>query len=68
MLVLTRKLGEKVVIGNNITVTILAVDGGRVRVGIDAPDDIRILRGELAFWMEPDFVGAGNRSAECTIS
>jgi carbon storage regulator CsrA len=68
MLVLTRKLGEKVVIGNNITVTILSVDGGRVRVGIDAPDDIRILRGELAFWMEPDPVRAGNRAAECTIS
>jgi len=68
MLVLTRKPGEKVVIGNNITVTILAIEGGRVRVGIDAPDDIRILRGELAFWMEPDPVRAGKRSTECAIS
>jgi carbon storage regulator CsrA len=57
-----------VVIGSNITVTILAVEGGRVRVGIDAPDDIRILRGELAFWMEPDSVRVGERSEECALS
>ena len=54
MLVLSRKLGEKVVIGGGITVTVLDVIGGRIRLGIDAPDDVRILRGELASWMEPD--------------
>jgi carbon storage regulator len=54
MLVLTRKPGEKAVIGGGITVTVLDVIGGRIRLGIDAPDDVRILRGELASWMEPD--------------
>jgi carbon storage regulator len=48
MLVLSRKPGEKVVIGNGITLTVVEVKGNRVRVGIDAPDDVRILRAELA--------------------
>jgi carbon storage regulator len=48
MLILTRKAGEKVVIANGITVTVVAVAGNKVRVGIDAPDQVRILRAELA--------------------
>ena len=50
MLVLTRKPGEKVVIGNGITVTVVEVQGNRVRLAFDAPDQVRILRGELACW------------------
>jgi carbon storage regulator len=58
MLVLSRKPGEKLVIGDGITVTVLEVIGGRVRIGIAAPEDIRILRGELAWWQQtaPDAV------------
>ena len=52
MLVLTRKAGEKVVIGDGITVTVLEVTGNRIRVGIDAPEDVRILRAELACWQD----------------
>jgi carbon storage regulator len=52
MLVLSRKPGEKIVIGDGITVTVVEVDGNRVRLGIEAPADVRILRGELAFWQE----------------
>jgi carbon storage regulator len=48
MLVLTRKRGEKVIVGDAITVTVVAVSGNHVRIGIDAPQQIRILRGELA--------------------
>ena len=48
MLVMTRRPGEKVVIGNGITVTVVEVRGDRVRVGIEAPGQVRILRGELA--------------------
>jgi carbon storage regulator len=47
MLVLSRKVGEKLVIGNDIWVTVVAVKGNSVRVGIDAPVDVPILRGEL---------------------
>ncbi|MCI0460860.1 MAG: carbon storage regulator [Gemmataceae bacterium] len=54
MLVLSRKPGEKLVIGDNITITILEVVGSRVRVGIEAPSDVRILRGELAWWQEQE--------------
>jgi carbon storage regulator CsrA len=50
MLVLSRKPGEKVVIGNGITVTVLAVTGNKVRLAFDAPDQGRILRGELSCW------------------
>lgn len=47
MLVLTRKLQEKICIGNDITVTILRVKGQQVRIGIEAPRDVRVIRGEL---------------------
>jgi carbon storage regulator len=50
MLVLSRKVGEKVIIGNGITVTVVELLGNRVRLGITAPDRVRILRGELAEW------------------
>ncbi len=47
MLVLSRKLGEKVVIDGDITVTITAIQGDRVRIGIEAPAWVRVLRAEL---------------------
>ncbi len=50
MLVLSRKLGETIVIGNDITLTVIEVKGNRVRLAIEAPDQVRILRAERAFW------------------
>ena len=47
MLVLTRRVSEKIVIGDNITVTVLSVRGGQVRLGIDAPACVPVLRREL---------------------
>ena len=47
MLVLSRKLGEKIVIGDQVTVTIVRLQGGRVALGIHAPDDVRVLRSEV---------------------
>lgn len=47
MLVLTRKTTETIKIGNGITITILRVKGQTVRVGIEAPRDVRVIRGEL---------------------
>lgn len=47
MLVLTRKTQEKIQIGDNIVLTILRVKGQAVRVGIEAPRDVRVLRSEL---------------------
>ena len=48
MLVLSRKPGEQVVLGNDITLTVVEVRGERVRLAFDAPDQVRILRAELA--------------------
>lgn len=47
MLVLTRKLGESVIIGGNIEVKITEISGDKVRIGIEAPAELKILRGEL---------------------
>ena len=47
MLILQRKAGESLVIGDDITVRVVSVDGTRVRLAIDAPGDIPILRSEL---------------------
>jgi carbon storage regulator len=48
MLVLTRKTGERIHIGLDITVTVVQVHGNRVRIGIEAPQGVAIVRGELA--------------------
>jgi carbon storage regulator CsrA len=47
MLVLSRKIGEKVVIGDEIVVVVKRILGQRVTFGIEAPETVRILRGEL---------------------
>lgn len=47
MLVLTRKLGEGIVIGDNVTVTIVEMKGGNVRIGIEAPQNMKIYRQEV---------------------
>jgi carbon storage regulator len=47
MLVLGRKVGETLVIADNVRVTILGIEGDRVRVGIDAPRSIPVLRQEI---------------------
>jgi carbon storage regulator len=47
MLVLTRKTGEKIHIGDGITLTVVEVSRSRVRLGIDAPTEVRVRRGEL---------------------
>lgn len=47
MLVLSRRVGESVVVGDDITITVLEVRGDVVRVGIDAPRSVRVHRAEL---------------------
>jgi carbon storage regulator len=52
MLVLTRKVGHKIHIGSGITVTVVLVQGNRVRLGVEAPADVPIVRAEVN-----DFLG-----------
>jgi carbon storage regulator len=47
MLVLSRKVGQRILIGDNITVTVVRVGQGGVRIGVEAPDDLEIVREEL---------------------
>jgi carbon storage regulator len=47
MLILTRRVGETVMIGNEVTVTVLGVKGNQVRIGVNAPKDIAVHREEI---------------------
>ncbi|MBM3967658.1 MAG: hypothetical protein FJ308_21775 [Planctomycetes bacterium] len=47
MLVLSRKEGERIVIGDNITLVVSKVSGNRVTIGIEAPREVKVVRGEL---------------------
>lgn len=47
MLVLSRRESERIRLGDSITVTVVKLTGDRVRLGIEAPADLRVLRGEL---------------------
>lgn len=48
MLVLSRKLNEKIVIGNNIVVTVVKIDRNQVKIGVQAPVDVPVYREEIA--------------------
>lgn len=48
MLVLSRKLGEKIVIGDKIVVTVVKIDRNQIRIGIEAPQEVSVYREEIA--------------------
>jgi carbon storage regulator len=47
VLILTRRIGEKIIIGDNVTVSVLGVRGLQVRIGIEAPHDVMVNREEI---------------------
>jgi carbon storage regulator len=53
MLVLSRKLNEQIMIGDNICITVVAIRGNQVRLGFEAPRDVSIQRQELVFDASP---------------
>jgi carbon storage regulator len=48
MLVLSRKLNEKIVIDGGIVITVVKIEGGQVRIGIEAPASVKVFREEIA--------------------
>jgi carbon storage regulator CsrA len=55
MLVLSRKEGERISIGDNITLIVSKVSGNRVTIGIEAPRDVKVVRGELQMQVVSEF-------------
>ena len=63
MLILTRREGESVRIGDDITITVLRVKGSQVRLGVDAPKNVSVQRGEIS-----EDAGAAVAAAATTAS
>jgi carbon storage regulator len=64
MLVLSRKLGEKICIGENICITVVDIDRGKIRLGIEAPREVPVFRQELL----PLKGGSANSSEAAALS
>ena len=64
MLVLSRKLGEKIIIGDNIVVTVVKIDRNQIRIGIEAPSSVPVYREEIA----PQRVAQAERSEAVALS
>lgn len=68
MLVLSRRVGESVVIGDDVTITVLEVRGDVVRIGIDAPRSVAVNRAELLRELEDSNRTAASPSEEAVAS
>lgn len=64
MLVLSRKIGEKIVIDEHITITVLSIKGNTVKLGIEAPSEIGIRRSELVVEIDPTNPEGENGASE----
>ena len=64
MLVLSRKQNERIRVGDSVVVTVVRVSGDKVRIGIEAPPHVRVLRDEL----EDNCLGAGTREESAQLS
>jgi carbon storage regulator len=61
MLILTRRVGETVMIGNDVTITVLGVKGNQVRIGINAPKTVSVHREEIYERIQREQQGQGEQ-------
>ena len=65
MLILTRRVGETVVIGEDVSVTVLGVKGNQIRLGINAPKDVSVHRQEIFERIQNESAAEGPAAAAC---
>ena len=61
MLILSRRVGESVVIGDDVSITVLRVQGNQVRLGVNAPKSVAVQREELSERIKPEVAAAGGK-------
>ena len=64
MLILTRRVGESLMVGDEVTVTVLGVKGTQVRIGVNAPKDVSVHRQEIYERIQAERLPSGTDSAE----
>ncbi|MRI34910.1 carbon storage regulator [Endozoicomonas sp. OPT23] len=64
MLILTRRVGETLMVGDEVTVTVLGVKGNQVRIGVNAPKEVAVHREEIYQRIQKEKEGPGSDAAE----
>jgi carbon storage regulator CsrA len=67
MLILSRRVGESVLIGEDISITVLRVKGNQVRLGVNAPKSVAVQREEVSECIKPEVAATVNQLSEETV-
>jgi len=67
MLILTRRIGETLIIGDDVNITVLGVKGNQVRLGINAPKDVSVHREEIYLRIQQERQGAEHEEVETEV-